>query len=131
MKRTAELILGIIGTAIDFIFFVALGLLLLLINIGVGWSGVEAYFDDVLSGFMYLLLGALWIPVISSFISFLLGLIALLKLSSRPRLSGGLFIAAAVISSWLMFSGILFQSLLYLAAGIMCFVRKETEESIE
>ncbi|WP_164215832.1 DUF4064 domain-containing protein [Virgibacillus sp. YIM 98842] len=127
MKRTAELVLGIIGTAIDFIFFIALGLLLLLINIGVGWSGLEAYFDDVLSSFLLILLGALWIPVISSFISFLLGLIAVIKVSSRPRLSGGLFIAAAVVSSWLMFSGVLFQSLFYLAAGILCFVRKETE----
>ncbi|GAB3794161.1 DUF4064 domain-containing protein [Virgibacillus kimchii] len=128
MKRTAELVLGIIGTAIDFIFFIGLGILLLLINIGVGWSGMERYLDDVLSSFLLVLLGALWIPVISSFVSFVLGLIAVIKVSGSPKLSGGLFIAAAVISSWLMFSGMLFQSLFYLAAGILCFVRKDPEK---
>jgi hypothetical protein len=129
MKRTAELVLGIIGTAIDFIFFVALGILLLLINIGAGWSAIipEGYIDEWLSSFIYLILGVLWIPVISSFASFILGLIAVLMIASRPRLSGGLFIAAAVISSWLMFSGVLFQSLFYLAAGILCLARKEPE----
>ena len=127
MKRTAELVLGIIGSAIDFIFFIGLGILLVLINIGVGWSGLEAYLDDVLSGFLLLILGVLWIPVLSSLVSFILGLIAVIKINSNPRLSGGLFIAAAVISSWLMFSGILFQSLFYLAAGILCFARKEPE----
>jgi hypothetical protein len=88
---------------------------------------MEAYLDEPLRSFLFLLLGALWIPVVSSLISFLLGLIAVIKVSSRPRLSGGLFIAAAVISSWLLFSGVLFQSLFYLAAGILCFVRKEPE----
>lgn len=127
MQRTVELVLGIIGTAIDFIFFIGLGILLVLINIGVGISGMEVYLDDFLSSFLLILLGALWIPVVSSFISFLLGLIAVIKLKNSPRLSGGLFIAAAVISSWLMFSGILFQSLFYLAAGVLCFVKKETE----
>jgi hypothetical protein len=127
MKRTAELVLGIIGTAIDFIFFIGLGILLVLINIGVGWSGLEAYLDEVLSGFLLLILGVLWIPVLSSLVSFILGLIAVIKLNSSPRLSGGLFIAAAVISSWLMFSGILIQSLFYLTAGILCFARKEPE----
>ena len=73
MKRTAELVLGIIGTAIDFIFFIGLGILLVLINIGVGWSALTVYLDEIISSFLLLILGVLWIPVLSSLVSFILG----------------------------------------------------------
>ncbi|CDQ38671.1 MULTISPECIES: DUF4064 domain-containing protein [Virgibacillus] len=126
MNRTIEKILGIIGFVMD-AFFAAVGVLLLIIvNTGIGW--LEGSINPVEFGafaeLITIFINLLWIPIISCVISFILGLVGVLNLKRNPRVAGGFFIAATVISSWLLFTGIAFQSVLYAVAAIMCFVRK-------
>ncbi|WP_170875309.1 DUF4064 domain-containing protein [Virgibacillus pantothenticus] len=132
MDRTIEKILGIIGFIMDGALAILGIVVILILNSSVGlFEGTIdpaefGFFDDFVSIFSVFI----WIPIIGCIISFTLGLIGVLNIKRNPKTAGGFFIAAAVLSGWLLLSGILFQSLLYLAAAIMCFVRKPEEKSI-
>ncbi|AUJ25511.1 DUF4064 domain-containing protein [Virgibacillus dokdonensis] len=129
MNRTVEKILGIVGFLMDgaLAIFGIVGILLLNSGIDLLEGSIDPADFGMLSDLGSFLSIFIWIPIIGALISFTLGLIGVLQLKRNPKTAGGFFIAAAVLSSWLLLSGILFQSLLYLAAAIMCFVRKPTK----
>ncbi|RFA34923.1 hypothetical protein CAI16_09970 [Virgibacillus dokdonensis] len=129
MNRTVEKILGIVGFLMDgaLAIFGIVGILLLNSGIDLLEGSIDPADFGVLSNVGSFLSIFIWIPIIGAVISFTLGLIGVLQLKRNPKTAGGFFIAAAVLSGWLLLSGILFQSLLYLAAAIMCFVRKPTD----
>ncbi|MEF2292164.1 MULTISPECIES: DUF4064 domain-containing protein [Virgibacillus] len=129
MNRTVEKILGIVGFLMDgaLAIFGIVGILLLNSGIDLLEGSIDPADFGMLSDLGSFLSIFIWIPIIGALISFTLGLIGVLQLKRNPKTAGGFFIAAAVLSGWLLLSGILFQSLLYLAAAIMCFVRKPTK----
>lgn len=125
MKRTAEMSLGVIGVSIDALLGIA-GIIIMVIGTTTssltGDTGWE--FFDVLLNMFFAFFQLIWIPIMTCFISLILGIIALLTLKRHANVAGAFFIAAAVISSWLLLAFGSFQSLLYLAAGLLCFFRK-------
>lgn len=129
MNRTVEKILGIVGFLMDgaLAIFGIVGILLLNSGIDLLEGSIDPADFGMLSNLGSFLSIFIWIPIIGAVISFTLGLIGVLQLKRNPKTAGGFFIAAAVLSGWLLLSGVLFQSLLYLAAAIMCFVRKPTD----
>ncbi|WP_284141422.1 MULTISPECIES: DUF4064 domain-containing protein [unclassified Virgibacillus] len=132
MKRTGEMVLGVIGVGMDALFMLLGIVVLIIMNSGVGLleQGINELGYGGFNQFLYLFINLIWIPIVSCVISFVLGIIGLLNLSKKPNVAGAFFIAATVVSSWLIFTGIAFQSLLYLIAGIMCFVRKPDRPSV-
>ncbi len=130
-NRTIERILGSVGIAMDFLFAILGAIIILIVNSGIGWFGnsINTVEWDFISNVLYIINNLLWLPVLSCVVSFILGLIAVIKVKQNAKLAGGLFIASAAISSWLLFTGVAFQSILYLIAGLMCFIRKNEDEA--
>lgn len=124
MHKTVEKILAIIGIAVD-LLCICLGFVVLVIA-GSSMGLIESALDQVGLDFLRSVIGMfidlLWVPIISCFISMILGIIGVLKIRTNPKLAGGFFIAAAVLSCWLLITGFSIQSVLYAVAGIMCLV---------
>lgn len=131
MKRTGEVVLGVIG-ALAYAFFAIVGGFMawlqgedeLLQNIfdegvteGTGLSQNEVI-DAMGDGG--------WMIAVSSVIAIILGIIAmvLLKGNKKPVVAGIIFIAVAVVISFTSFGTGIFGGIFFLIAGIMCLVRK-------
>lgn len=130
-NRMIERILGSVGIIMDLLFAILGAILIVVVNLGIGWFGdsINSVEWGFVSNILYIVNNLFWLPVLSCVVSFILGLIAVMKVKRNAKLAGGLFIASAAISSWLLFTGVAFQSILYLIAGIMCFIRKNEDEA--
>lgn len=134
MKRTAEIVLGIIG-ALGYAFMAALGGFMLWMQnnrdvmeemmTGTGdpttdfsMEEFEAMMDVVGTGG--------WVLIISALAAIVLGIVAmaLLKGNKKPMIAGIIFIATAVIVAFITAGVGILAGLFYLIAGILCLVRK-------
>lgn len=134
MKRTAEIVLGIIG-ALGYAFMAALGGFMLWMQNNrdvmeemMTESG-DPTTDLTMDEFdtMIDMLGAGgWIVLVSAIAAIVLGIVAmvLLKGNKKPVIAGIIFIATAVIVSITTTGLGIIAGLFYLIAGIMCLVRK-------
>jgi Protein of unknown function (DUF4064) len=133
MNRKIEYILGIVGFSMDALVALMSGVFLLILHSGVDFlkDAIDPTEYGAFSDFFPVFINLLWIPILGCVISFILGLIAVVNIKKNPKVAGGFFIAATIISSWLFFSGFFFQSVLYLIAGIMCFVREPEDSAMQ
>ncbi|SDK29447.1 DUF4064 domain-containing protein [Sediminibacillus albus] len=131
VKRTGEIVLGIIG-AVLFCFFTLFGIVLFRLRNDEEFqqemekmltqqSGMEKIGD-----FTQIMNSGAWFLIISSLIAVILGIVAvvLIKGNKKPKTAGILFIVTAVLSFIVYLGMSLIPALLYLIAGIMCLVRK-------
>lgn len=128
IKRTAELVLGIIG-----VVFNVLGAILVGLFMGVAGNSINEQIkndptvtaEDVAlaSNFVD---GLGWFYVIVCVIGAILGVVGILLLrrNSSAIASGVIFIVAAVLITFLTFFVAIIPAVLYLVAGILAIVRK-------
>ncbi|PKH12053.1 MULTISPECIES: DUF4064 domain-containing protein [Planomicrobium] len=134
MKRTAEIVLGIIG-ALGYAFMAAIGGFMLWMQnnrelmeetmTGTGDPTTDLTMDEFDA--MIDLMGAGgWVLLASAIGAIVLGIIAmvLLKGNRKPVIAGIIFIATAVIVSFVTTGVGVIAGIFYLVAGIMCLVRK-------
>ncbi|WP_084243548.1 DUF4064 domain-containing protein [Planomicrobium okeanokoites] len=134
MKRTAEIVLGIIG-ALGYAFMAAIGGFILWMQnnrelmeetmTGTGDPTTDLTMDEFDA--MIDLMGAGgWVLLASAIGAIVLGIIAmvLLKGNRKPVIAGIIFIATAVIVSFVTTGVGVIAGIFYLVAGIMCLVRK-------
>ncbi|WP_422124584.1 DUF4064 domain-containing protein [Planococcus sp. X10-3] len=134
MKRTAEIVLGIIG-ALGFALLAALGGFVIWMQdnrdfleeamTGTGDPSTE-FSTEEFETMLDLVGSGGWVLLISSIAAIVLGIVAmvLLKGNKKPVIAGIIFIAVAVIVSIATAGGGILAGLFYLIAGIMCLVRK-------
>ena len=134
MKRTAEIILGIIGVVI-YGLTAALGGFMIYLesnkdlleesfnetakqNPEMGMADMEAALDMLASGG--------WLLTISSVAAIILGIVAMILLrgNKKPVIAGIIFIATAVIVAIITVGVGIIPGIFYLIAGILCLVRK-------
>ena len=134
MKRTAEIVLGIIG-ALGYAFSAAIGGFLLWMqnNRDVLEDAMTETGDpttDLTIGEFETMIDVLgtggWLLLVSSIVAIILGIVAmvLLKGNKKPVIAGIIFIATAVIVAFITGGVGILAGILYLIAGIMCLVRK-------
>ena len=134
MKRTAEIVLGIIG-ALGYAFMAVIGGFMLWMQnnrelmeetmTGTGDPTTDLTMDEFDA--MIDLMGAGgWVLLASAIGAIVLGIIAmvLLKGNRKPVIAGIIFIATAVIVSFVTTGVGVIAGIFYLVAGIMCLVRK-------
>lgn len=128
IKRTAELVLGIIGVVFN-------ALSAILVGVFIGATGDYIAEDirndpefteeeaDIVSSFFG---GIGWYYVIVSAIAAILGVVALvlLRRNSGSTVSGVIFIVTAVLSALLTIFVATVPAILYLVAGILAITRK-------
>lgn len=129
MKLTWEKVFGVIGVCADGVTVLG-GLFIWTITYLIG-SDFILFFDlAFLDHVFYIILYVILFFVAISLICLILGLVGLKKLKKKPRLSGYLFLIAAVISGLISIflllntTFILPQSIAYLIAGILCLRNK-------
>ncbi|MFD1031624.1 DUF4064 domain-containing protein [Metaplanococcus flavidus] len=134
MKRTAEVVLGIIG-ALGFALSAAIGGFFLwlqdnrdLVEESMTETGdptTEFSMEEFEMAMDFLGSGG-WVLLISSIAAIVLGIVAmvLLKGNRKPVIAGIIFIATAVIVSIITAGVGIPAGLFYLIAGILCLVRK-------
>ncbi|ADU28547.1 DUF4064 domain-containing protein [Evansella cellulosilytica] len=141
MKRTGEIVLGVIG-AIGYAFFTVAGFFFLWLQNQdefMGELSAELQADDELSaaevdavlGFLdggFLSSSGIFL-IILSVVAIVLGIVAmvLLKGNNKPKVSGLLFIITSVVAAIATLGAGIFPGIFYLIAGIMCFARKPKE----
>lgn len=134
MKRTAEIILGVIGAVIYGLTAAIGGFMIYLQNNKdlleasfnetaeqnpeIGMADMEAALDMLGSGG--------WLLTISSIVAIILGIVAMILLrgNKKPVISGIIFIATAVIVAIITVGVGIIPGIFYLIAGILCLVRK-------
>jgi len=128
IKRTAELVLGIIGVAFHALAAILVGLLIAATG---DVMREEMYNDPALTAedadLISSILGGMgWYFVVVSVISAILGVvgIVLLRRDDRSTASGVIFIVTAVLSALLTLFVSFIPSILLLVAGILAIVRK-------
>ncbi|WP_138418886.1 DUF4064 domain-containing protein [Aquibacillus sediminis] len=138
MKRTGEIVLGVIGAVVyGFFALLGAGMIWLQNNSGLLQDVMEdpanqqlnieqADLDMVIemmgsSGRLFLIM---------SIIAIILGIIAIvfIKGNKKPKVAGILFIATAGIITLVSFGLGFFGGIFYMIAGIMCLVRKPKQE---
>lgn len=134
MKRTAEIILGIIG-AVGYAFMAALGGFMLWMQnnrdvmeemmTGTGDPTTDFSMEEF-EAMMDVLGTGGWVLLASSIAAIILGILAmvLLKGNKKPMIAGIIFIATAVIVAFITGGAGIIAGIFYLIAGIMCLVRK-------
>lgn len=135
MKRTAEIVLGIIG-ALGFAFMAALGGFMLWMQnnrdliesemtTGTGDPTTDFSVEEFEAAMDMLGAGG-WILLASAIAAIVLGIVAmvLLKGNKKPVIAGIIFIVTAVIVSIITTGAGVIAGIFYLIAGIMCLVRK-------
>ncbi|MBT2598966.1 MULTISPECIES: DUF4064 domain-containing protein [unclassified Oceanobacillus] len=127
MNRSIEKILSTIAVCVDAGFVIFLGIFALIINVNLREGTSAVPHGDLLIIFS-IFLHLLWLPAVMYLISFILGLIGVLKLKVNSKLSGILFISASCITGMFIFTGFGIHTLLYIVAAIMCFVRKPKDK---
>ncbi|TAA72368.1 DUF4064 domain-containing protein [Planococcus salinarum] len=135
MKRTAEIVLGIIG-ALGYAFMAAIGGFMLWLQnnrdlieteltTGTGDPSTDFSMEEF-EAMMDLFGTGGWLLLASAIAAVVLGIVAmvLLKGNKKPVVAGIIFIATAIIIS-IITTGIgVIAGIFYLIAGIMCLVRK-------
>ena len=137
MSRAGEVALGIIGTILNVIFLIIITLSVLSLSAMNPGDVQQVMEDEIMLQYPELTqedlakmdLGMIfdigstigWVLVVLLLISVILSIIAVVKVSKNksPKVAGGLFIVAGLLSGILLLAPILF----YIAA-IMCFVRR-------
>lgn len=135
MKRTAEIVLGIIG-ALGYAFMAAIGGFMLWMQnnrdliesemtTGTGDPTTDFSMEEFETAMDMLSAGG-WIVLISAIVAIVLGIVAmvLLKGNKKPVVAGIIFIATAIIISITTTGLGVIAGIFYLIAGIMCLVRK-------
>lgn len=135
MKRTAEIVLGIIG-ALGYAFMAAIGGFMLWmqnnrdlieteLTTGTGDPTTDFSMEEF-EAMMDMLSAGGWIVLISAIVAIVLGIVAmvLLKGNKKPVVAGIIFIATAIIISITTTGLGVIAGIFYLIAGIMCLVRK-------
>lgn len=136
MKRTVEIILGVIGI-ITYGLITALGGFMLFMknnseelfqeftnqDTGMGLSDFEATIDVLGAGG--------WLFIITSILAAILGVIAifLVKGNKKPKTAGAIFIIVCFLGAFVTVGLGIIPGIFYLLAGIMCFVRKPSQQS--
>ncbi|MGE6369353.1 DUF4064 domain-containing protein [Planococcus kocurii] len=134
MKRTAEIVLAVIG-ALGYAFTAALGGFMIWLQNNKGL--MEEVFNETIEqnpelgmSDMEVMLDALgtggWLFAIASVVAVILGIVAivLLKGNKKPVVAGIIFIATAVIVAIVTSGAGILAGLFYLIAGVMALVRK-------
>lgn len=139
MKRTIEIVLAIIGTAI-YVFFGSSGASM--ISIQGDSERTEALYNEMLAMepgaenlpsyevFVETLGTGGLLILIMSFLSVVAGIIAivLLKKKNRSKAAGIIFLATGIISALFQFGLAIFASGFYVIAGMLCLWRKPKED---
>ncbi|AQU80710.1 MULTISPECIES: DUF4064 domain-containing protein [Planococcus] len=134
MKRTAEIVLAVIG-ALGYVFTAALGGFMIWLQNNKGL--MEEVFNETIEqnpelgmSDMEVMLDALgtggWLFAIASVVAVILGIVAIvfLKSNKKPVVAGIIFIATAVIVAIVTSGAGILAGLFYLIAGVMALVRK-------
>lgn len=135
MKRTGEIVLGIIGMILS-LFLVIGGIFFVSAQNSeevrsavegeiIADPAMEISQQDMNMVFqVFASFG--WALVIAALIGVIFGLVAILNIkgNKRPKLAGWMFIVGAVLTGLISVGLGFIPALLYLIAGIMCFVRK-------
>lgn len=140
MKRTGEIVLGIIGAVIyGFFGLIGIGMIMLQnydefsenVYQELVASNPEVNFPDYETMLETLSFNGTMIAIVS-ILALIAGIVALvfLKGNKRPKAAGIIFILTGVISALGLLEMALFASVFYIAAGIMCLVRKPKEERL-
>ncbi|MFD1705783.1 DUF4064 domain-containing protein [Siminovitchia sediminis] len=135
MKRTAEMVLGIIGIITSGILLFFGGSFIwankseefkMLMTEELAANPAAQLTSDELSLVMEGLASYGWALVIASLIGMLLGLIGVIRIkgNKNPKLAGWMFIAAGVSIGVISVGFGFLPAILYLIAGIMSLVRK-------
>ncbi|MGE6415855.1 DUF4064 domain-containing protein [Planococcus kocurii] len=137
MKRTAEIVLAVIG-ALGYAFTAALGGFMIWLQNNKGL--MEEVFNETIEqnpelgmSDMEVMLDALgtggWLFAIASVVAVILGIVAivLLKGNKKPVVAGIIFIATAVIVAIVTSGAGILAGLFYLIAGVMALVRKSKQ----
>lgn len=135
MKRTAEIVLGIIG-ALGYAFMAAIGGFMLWmqnnrdlieteLTTGTGDPSTDFSMEEFETAMDMLGAGG-WIVLLSAIAAIVLGIVAmvLLKGNKKPVIAGIIFLATAIIISITTTGLGVIAGIFYLIAGIMCLVRK-------
>ncbi|HSI65990.1 MAG TPA: DUF4064 domain-containing protein [Planococcus sp. (in: firmicutes)] len=134
MKRTAEIVLGIIG-ALGYAFMAALGGFMLWMQnnrdvmeemmTGTGDPTTDFSMEEF-EAMMDVIGTGGWVLILSALAAIVLGIVAmiLLKGDKKPMIAGIIFIAAAAIVAFITAGVGILAGLFYLIAGILCLVRK-------
>lgn len=134
MKRTAEVVLAIIG-ALGFAFTAAIGGMMIWLQNNRGI--MEESFNEMaaetpemgmadLDEMLNMLGTGGWFLAVASVVAIILGIVAmvLLKGNKKPVVAGIILIATAVIVSFVTGGAGVLAGIFYLIAGIMALVRK-------
>ncbi|QKY71069.1 DUF4064 domain-containing protein [Lentibacillus sp. CBA3610] len=135
MRRTAEIVLSVIG-ALIYGFFAFIGVSMVwLFNQETFWDQTSEELKqqpDINSGDVEVALEALqgsgqgsgWFLIIASVIAVIMGIVAiiLVKGNKKPKAAGIILIVAAVLGSLTVLG--IFGGIFLLIAGIMCLARK-------
>lgn len=133
LKRTGELVLGIIGVVLSFLIAVG-GIIFIwaakseeLKSIFIEEAEAQALLSIDEINAMFDSLPTIGITLlIASGIGIVLGLIAVISIkgNKKPKLAGILFIVCAILIGIITVGTGFLPALFYLIAGIMCFARK-------
>ncbi|MFT8321992.1 MAG: DUF4064 domain-containing protein [Bacillus sp. (in: firmicutes)] len=132
MKRTGEIVLGVIGVILSALFFIG-GICVIALQYneklqgeltktleeaGTSSTEIQVFFDAIASGG--------WIISIAAFLTVILGIIAIVcvKKNRKPKVAGVLFILSTLLIVIPTFGVGFLPAALFLIAGIMSFVRK-------
>ncbi|MGP7817279.1 DUF4064 domain-containing protein [Niallia sp. 01092] len=135
MKRTGEIVLGVIGVILS-AFFVILGVFKLILQYNESTqSKIRSSLQDSgisgadLNSFMHSMTSGGWLISIAALLVFILGIVAIasVKKNKNPKKAGILFILSALIIGISTLGGGFLPAILYLIAGIMSLVRKPKE----
>jgi len=113
LKRTGEMTLGIIALALQL-------LVIILLVSSLAFFGLQ--FPEVLSE--KFVSWYAWFVVAVHVAGFISGVIALILLKDKPKISGIVLVATGIAMLLLTLGTTLIQSALFIIAGIMCLVRK-------
>ncbi|MBB6448367.1 hypothetical protein HNR44_000316 [Geomicrobium halophilum] len=136
MKRTGELVLGIIGVVINSIAAIIGTFMTISLQVGFDQESdlienelmndpnIQAEEAEAVMGMMGMFAPMGWWIVAIHVIGLILGIIALVKLKNNGKAAGILFLVAGGGMLILTLGFTLIQSILFIIAGIMCLVRK-------
>lgn len=134
LKRTGEIVLGVIG-AFLYAFFAAIGGVMVWIENNRGQ--VEEFFKDAaeqdpnvtmpdVNSLLDSMGSSGLLLLIVSIVAIILGIVSIvfIKGNKKPKAAGIILIATAVIFAIIIGFGAIIFGIFYLIAGIMCLVRK-------
>jgi cytochrome bd-type quinol oxidase subunit 2 len=130
MKRTGEIVLGVIG-AIFYGLGALFGVVMLVLKDQqdlLREISQDPEVSDVIdiNSLVDTLSAGGWTLIITSLIALILGIIAIvfIKGNKKPKAAGIIFIVTAVVITIATFGAAIFPGIFFLIAGIMCLARK-------